>query len=135
LIDGFTKVTDKDAAVYTQNFGRRYFVGNSAGAALRTLQLKSIGGCFIPRFWKPLCGKCLMMTGCANVVFLKRNVKSRRCYKDHIDKPLIIARTEELVSHAIERMRKYKISQIPVDDISGFVGSWMNLIYFKAYVR
>jgi cystathionine beta-synthase len=32
--------------------------------------------------------------------------------KDHIDKPLIVARTEELVSHAIERMRKYKISQI-----------------------
>jgi cystathionine beta-synthase len=26
--------------------------------------------------------------------------------KDHIDKPLIVARTEELVSH-IERMRKY----------------------------
>jgi cystathionine beta-synthase len=26
-------------------------------------------------------------------------------------KPLIVARTEELVSHAIERMRKYKISQ------------------------
>jgi cystathionine beta-synthase len=50
-----------------------------------------------------------MMTGC--VVFLKE-VKSRRCDKDHIDKPLIVARTEELVSH-IERMRKYKISQIP----------------------
>jgi cystathionine beta-synthase len=45
-------------------------------------------------------------------------VKSRRCDKDHIDKPLIVARTEELVSHAIERMRKYKISQIPVMDMS-----------------
>jgi cystathionine beta-synthase len=54
-----------------------------------------------------------MMTGC--VVFLKE-VKSRRCDKDHIDKPLIVARTEELVSH-IERMRKYKISQIPVMEI------------------
>jgi cystathionine beta-synthase len=43
-------------------------------------------------------------------------IKSRRCDKDHIDKPLIVARTEELVSHAIERMRKYKISQIPVMD-------------------
>jgi cystathionine beta-synthase len=72
-----------------------------------------------------------MMTGCANVVFLKRKLKSRRCDKDHIDKPLIVARTEELVSHAIERMRKYKISQIPVMDMSGFVGSWMSLTCFK----
>ncbi len=34
--------------------------------------------------------------------------------KDHSDKPLVTVRTEELVSHAIERLRKYKISQIPV---------------------
>jgi cystathionine beta-synthase len=52
-----------------------------------------------------------MMTGCANVVFLKK-LKAEDVIKDHIDKPLIVARTEELVSHAIERMRKYKISQI-----------------------
>jgi cystathionine beta-synthase len=64
--------------------------------------------------------------------FLEEEVKkSRRCDKDHIDKPLIVARTEELVSHAIERMRKYKISQIPVMDMSGFVGSWMRLTCFK----
>jgi cystathionine beta-synthase len=53
-----------------------------------------------------------MMTGCANVVFLKKKLKKEDVIKDHIDKPLIVARTEELVSHAIERMRKYKISQI-----------------------
>jgi cystathionine beta-synthase len=47
--------------------------------------------------------------------------KAEDVTKSHIDKPLIIARTEELVSHAIERMRKYKISQPVV--ISGFVGS------------
>jgi cystathionine beta-synthase len=49
--------------------------------------------------------------------------KAEDVIKDHIDKPLVIVRTEELVSHAIERMRKYKISQIPVIDITGFVGS------------
>ena len=43
--------------------------------------------------------------------------------KDHIDKPMLTVRTEELVSHAIERMRENKISQIPVEDINGFVGS------------
>ena len=36
---------------------------------------------------------------------------------------MMTVRTEELVSHAIERMREYKISQIPVEDLNGFVGS------------
>ncbi len=42
-IDGFTKVTDKDAAVYTQRLAREeaMFLGNSAGAAIKgVLQLK-----------------------------------------------------------------------------------------------
>ncbi|HEY0091309.1 MAG TPA: CBS domain-containing protein, partial [Flavobacterium sp.] len=46
----------------------------------------------------------------------------------------IIVRTEELVSHAIERMRKYKISQIPVIDITGFVGSVDESHLFQSYV-
>jgi cystathionine beta-synthase len=49
--------------------------------------------------------------------------------------PLIVARTEELVSHAIERMRKYKISQIPVMDMSGFVGSLDETDLFQSYVH
>ena len=43
LIDGFTKVTDKDAAVYTQLLAKKegMFLGNSAGAAIKgLLQLK-----------------------------------------------------------------------------------------------
>jgi cystathionine beta-synthase len=43
LIDGFTKVTDKDAAVYTQRLSKEegMFLGNSAGAAIKgVLQLK-----------------------------------------------------------------------------------------------
>jgi cystathionine beta-synthase len=42
-IDGFTKVTDKDAAVYTQRLAKEegMFLGNSAGAAVKgLLQLK-----------------------------------------------------------------------------------------------
>ena len=42
IIDGFTKVTDKDAAVYTQKLAKEegMFVGNSAGAAIKgVLQL------------------------------------------------------------------------------------------------
>ena len=44
IIDGFTKVTDKDAAVYTQKLAKQegMFLGNSAGAAIKgLLQLKN----------------------------------------------------------------------------------------------
>ena len=43
LIDGFTKVTDRDAAIYTRRLAREegMFLGNSAGAAIKgVLQLK-----------------------------------------------------------------------------------------------
>ena len=43
IIDGFTKVTDKNAAVYTQRLAKEegMFLGNSAGAAIKgVLQLK-----------------------------------------------------------------------------------------------
>lgn len=43
IIDGFTKVTDKDAAVYTRRLAKEegMFLGNSAGAAIKgLLQLK-----------------------------------------------------------------------------------------------
>lgn len=43
IIDGFTKVTDKDAAIYTQRLSKEegMFLGNSAGAAMKgLLQLK-----------------------------------------------------------------------------------------------
>ncbi|QED37678.1 cysteine synthase family protein [Antarcticibacterium arcticum] len=43
VIDGFTKVTDKDAAIYTRRLAREegFFLGNSAGAAIKgLLQLK-----------------------------------------------------------------------------------------------
>ena len=43
IIDGFTKVTDKDAAIYTQRLAKEegMFLGNSAGAAIKgVLQLQ-----------------------------------------------------------------------------------------------
>ena len=43
IIDGFVKVTDKDAAIYTQKLALEegFFLGNSAGAAIKgLLQLK-----------------------------------------------------------------------------------------------
>jgi cystathionine beta-synthase len=144
LIDGFTKVTDKDAAVYTRKIALEegIFVGNSAGAAVKgLLQLKE--------HFKPedvvvvlfhdsgsrYVGKMFNDDWMRERGFLDEEItKAEDVIKDHIDKPLIIARTEELVSHAIERMRKYKISQIPVVDISGFVGSLDESDLFQSYV-
>jgi len=144
LIDGFTKVTDKDAAVYTRKIALEegIFVGNSAGAAIKgLLQLKE--------HFKPedvvvvlfhdsgsrYVGKMFNDDWMRERGFLEETVtKAEDVIKDHIDKPLIVAKTEELVSHAIERMRQYKISQIPVMDITGFVGSLDESDLFQSYV-
>ncbi|MBP6437716.1 MAG: pyridoxal-phosphate dependent enzyme [Paludibacteraceae bacterium] len=144
LIDGFTKVTDKDAAVYTRKIALEegIFVGNSAGAAVKgLLQLKD--------HFKPqdvvvvlfhdsgsrYVGKMFNDDWMRERGFLEEEItKAEDVIKDHIDKPLIVVRTEELVSHAIERMRKYKISQIPVIDITGFVGSVDESDLFQSYV-
>jgi cystathionine beta-synthase len=145
LIDGFTKVTDKDAAVYTRRIALEegIFVGNSAGAAIKgLLQLKD--------HFKPedvvvvlfhdsgsrYVGKMFNDDWMRERGFLEEEIKKAEdVIKDHIDKPLIVARTEELVSHAIERMRKYKISQIPVMDINGFVGSLDESGLFQSYLN
>ncbi|WP_268849068.1 pyridoxal-phosphate dependent enzyme [Flavobacterium aestivum] len=144
LIDGFTKVTDKDAAVYTRKIALEegIFVGNSAGAAVKgLLQLKE--------HFKPddvvvvlfhdsgsrYVGKMFNDDWMRERGFLEDDItKAEDVIKDHIDKPLVIVRTEELVSHAIERMRKYKISQIPVIDVTGFVGSVDESDLFRSYV-
>ena len=53
--------------------------------------------------------------------------------KDKMEHPLIICRTEELVSHAIARFKKYNIAQLPVIDISGFVGSIDEAAILESY--
>ncbi|MBF00993.1 pyridoxal-phosphate dependent enzyme [Flavobacterium coralii] len=145
LIDGFTKVTDKDAAVYTRKLALEegIFVGNSAGAAIKgVLQLKE--------HFKPedvvvvlfhdsgsrYVGKMFNDDWMRERGFLEEEItKAEDLIKEHIDKPLVVVRTEELVSHAIERLRKYKISQIPVIDTTGFVGSVDETDLFRSYVE
>jgi cystathionine beta-synthase len=144
IIDGFTKVTDKDAAVYTRKIALEegIFVGNSAGSAVKgLLQLKE--------HFKPedvvvvlfhdsgsrYVGKMFNDDWMRERGFLENEItKAEDLIKEHIEKPLVIVRTEELVSHAIERMRKYKISQIPVVDINGFVGSVDESNLFDSYL-
>jgi cystathionine beta-synthase len=144
LIDGFTKVTDKDAAVYTRKIAveEGIFAGNSAGAVVKgLLQLKEhfkpedVVVALFHDSGSRYVGKMYNDEWMRERGFLEEEItKAEDVIKDHIDKPLIVARTEELVSHAIERMRKYKISQIPVMDINGFVGSLDESGLFQSYV-
>ncbi|ALM50705.1 cystathionine beta-synthase [Flavobacterium psychrophilum] len=145
LIDGFTKVTDKDAAVYTRRLALEegIFVGNSAGAAIKgVLQLKDEfkpGDVVVVLFHDSgsrYVGKMFNDDWMRERGFLDEELtKAEDLIKDHSDKPLVIVRTEELVSHAIERLRKYKISQIPVIDTNGFVGSIDETDLFRSYVE
>jgi cystathionine beta-synthase len=133
LIDGFTKVTDKDAAIYTRRIAKEegIFVGNSAGAAIKgLLQLKDhftkddVVVVLFHDHGSRYVGKMFNDDWMRDRGFLDEEMTTAGdLVKDHKDKPLMTVRTEELVSHAIERMREYKISQIPVEDLDGFVGS------------
>jgi cystathionine beta-synthase len=144
LIDGFTKVTDKDAAVYTRKIALEegIFVGNSAGAVIKgLLQLKEhfksedVIVVLFHDSGSRYVGKMFNDDWMRERGFLDEDLtKAEDIIKDHLDKPLIVVRTEELVSHAIERMRKYKISQIPVIDVTGFVGSVDESDLFQSYV-
>ena len=138
-------MTDKDAAVYTRRIALEegIFVGNSAGAAIKgVLQLKE--------HFKPddvvvvlfhdsgsrYVGKMFNDDWMRERGFLEEEItKASDLIKEHQDKPLIVVRTEELVSHAINRLKKYKISQIPVMDTTGFVGSLDETDLFRSYVE
>ncbi|MFN3640583.1 MAG: pyridoxal-phosphate dependent enzyme, partial [Flavobacterium sp.] len=145
LIDGFTKVTDKDAAVYTRRLAKEegIFVGNSAGAAIKgVLQLKDqfnpedVVVVLFHDSGSRYVGKIFNDDWMRERGFLDESFsKAEDLIKNHSDKSLVIARTEELVSHAVERMKKYNISQIPVVDTTGFVGSLNESDLFRAFIE
>jgi cystathionine beta-synthase len=143
VIDGFTKVTDKDGAVYTRKIAREegIFAGNSAGSAVKgLLQLKSH---FKPKdvvvvlfhdHGSRYVAKMFNDDWMRERGFLDdEKLVASDLIQDRLSEPLVTVKTEELVSHAIERMRRYNISQIPVVDINGFVGSVDESDLFSRY--
>ncbi|WP_378183462.1 pyridoxal-phosphate dependent enzyme [Aquimarina sp. SS2-1] len=145
IIDGFTKVTDKDAAVYTQRLAKEegMFLGNSAGAAIKgLLQLKEhftkddVVVVLFHDHGSRYVGKMFNDDWMRERGFLEEEVSTAvDLVKNHEEKPLVTVKTEELVSHAIERMRKFQISQIPVLDSEGFVGSVDESALFTAFLE
>ncbi len=145
VIDGFTKVTDKDAAIYTRRLAKEegMFLGNSAGSAIKgLLQLKEhfkpedVVVVLFHDHGSRYVGKMFNDDWMRERGFLEEEITiAEDLIKSHIDKPLVVIKTEELVSHAIERMRDFKISQIPVEDTTGFVGSVDEADLFRAYLE
>lgn len=133
LIDKFEKVTDKDAAVYTRKLAREegIFVGNSAGSAIKgILQLKDelkendVVVVLFHDHGSRYVGKIFNDDWMRERGFLIEEHKTATdLVAKHKDEPLVSVYAEELVSHAIAKMRKYSISQIPVMRDGKFVGS------------
>lgn len=144
IIDHFTKVTDKDAAVYCRKLALEegLFVGMSSGSAIKgLLQMKGelkpddVVVVLFHDSGSRYIGKIFNDDWMRERGYLEDDVVTAAdLIKNHIDKPLVTVRTEELVSHALERIRKYKISQIPVIDKDGFAGSVEDSDLFAAYM-
>jgi cystathionine beta-synthase len=134
LIDYFEKVTDKDAALMTRRIASEeaIFAGNSAGSAMAGLmQMKDRfkeGDVVVVIFHDHgtrYLGKMYNDEWMRDRGFMQDEKKTARdLVAAHLDKPLVMIGSGELVSHAADKMKKFGISQIPVmkdDAIVGFV--------------
>jgi len=132
LIDKFEKVTDKDAAIYTRRLAREegIFVGNSAGSAIKGLlqlgdEIKEddVVVTLFHDHGSRYVGKIFNDDWMRERGFLEEDHKTARdLIENHIDSPMVTLGVEELVSHAVAKMRAHKISQIPVTKDGEFVG-------------
>lgn len=133
IIDHFEKVTDKDAAVYTRKLAREegIFVGNSAGSAVKgILQMKDelkeddIVVVLFHDHGSRYVGKIFNDDWMRERGFLEEDFKTAGdIVALHGNLPLVSLYGEELVSHAIDRLRHHNISQIPVHSGGKMVGS------------
>lgn len=144
LIDLFEKVTDKDAAIYTRRLAREegIFVGNSAGSAIKgLLQLKDqltesdVVVVLFHDHGSRYVGKIFNDDWMRERGFLENEYKTAGELVDkHRNTPLVTVFAEELVSHAIAKMRKFSISQIPVMKDGAIVGAIDDSQVYQALV-
>ncbi len=133
IIDGFTKVTDRDAAIYTRKLAKEegIFAGNSAGSAIKgLLQLKQHFGpddvvvVLFHDHGSRYVGKMYNDDWMREMGYLKDEIRTAEdLIKNKINSPLVSVKTEELVWFAVQRMKENKLSHLPVTDKTGIVGS------------
>ncbi len=142
VIDGFEKVTDKDAAVYQRRLAKEegIFVGNSAGSAIKgILQLKDhfkeddVIVVLFHDHGSRYVGKMFNDDWMRDRGFLdEKKVTALDLIKDHAGKHLVTVSPDTPISQAIQLMHHYKISQIPVNDGAEFVGALTDTKLFSS---
>ncbi|MES2381938.1 MAG: cystathionine beta-synthase [Bacteroidota bacterium] len=142
LIDHFEKVTDKDAAMMTRRIPREegIFVGNSAGSALAgILQMKDmftkddvVVVIFHDHGTRYL-GKMFNDDWMRDRGFLlSEQTKAINLIETHKHQKLVTAKTTDTVGVAVQMMKKFFISQLPVTNEAGeFVGSLNDAALFS----
>jgi len=142
-VDGFVKVSDKESAMQTLALASKegLMLGISSGAAIGALQQ-------LKQHFSDTDTVVVVAPDSGNRYLSKVYNEAWRRSRGFIEKPASVAsdlvkdpsadvisvKTSELVTHAVARMRKYKISQIPVVDSHGFVGSIDEMSLFSAYL-
>jgi cystathionine beta-synthase len=134
LIDHFEKVTDKDAAMMTRRIPREeaIFAGNSAGSAMAgLLQMKDMfkeGDVVVVIFHDHgtrYLGKMFNEDWMRDRGFLmNEQTKAINLIEGHKHLKLVTAKTTDKVGEAVQLMKKFSISQLPVTNEEGeYVGS------------
>jgi cystathionine beta-synthase len=144
LIDHFEKVTDKDGALYTRELARKegLFLGYSAGSAYAVIeQMKDqltkddVVVVLFHDHGSRYVGKVYNDDWMRDRGFLNdKNKSALDLVNKHADQPLVTVGSEELVSNAIEKLKRFEISQIPVVQDGKFVGAIDERKIFEALV-
>lgn len=133
IIDHFEKITDRDGAVVTRELATKegLLLGYSAGSAFQMIrQMKdeltedSVVVVLFHDHGSRYVGKIFNDDWMRERGFLNDEHKQAKdLISDRIDLPLLVVNTGEPVHNAINIMRKYDISQLPVMEDGKFVGS------------
>lgn len=142
-IDGFVKVSDKESSLKTLELASKegLLLGITSGAAVVALQQlkhnfsdKDTVVIIAPDSGNRYLSKVYNGDWMNSRGFIEKPVSVAADLVKDQSKDVISVKTSELVIHAVARMRKYKISQIPVIDSHGFVGSIDEMALFSAYL-
>ncbi len=133
VIDHFEKVTDKDGALVTRELAKKegLFLGYSAGSAFQVLrQMKhelkedDVVVVLFHDHGSRYVGKVFNDDWMRDRGFLNNeNSSAHDLVRGHLNLQLVTVKDSELVSHAIQKMQEYDISQLPVMNGEGVVGS------------
>jgi cystathionine beta-synthase len=133
LIDHFEKVTDKDGALYARDLARKegLFLGYSCGSAYAVIeQMKDqltpddVVVVLFHDHGSRYVGKIFNDDWMRDRGFLNdRNKTALDVVNRHIHQPLVTVGSEEPIANAVEKLKKFDISQIPVVENGNFVGA------------